>query len=61
MDSVTQTNKSDLKVLVVDDNEANITTLKGLLSYEGYTILTATSGLRALELAESAQPDEPAT
>ncbi|MBE0648191.1 MAG: hybrid sensor histidine kinase/response regulator [Bacteroidales bacterium] len=49
--------KSGLKVLVVDDNDSNIATLKGLLKYEGYTILTATNGAMALELAESASPD----
>ncbi len=49
--------KSELKVLVVDDNDSNIATLKGLLKYEGYTILTATNGAMALELAESALPD----
>lgn len=57
MDSLTTSEKSALKVLVVDDNESNISTLKGLLSYEGYTILTATSGNLALDLTESAQPD----
>lgn len=57
MDSNTLNETSDLKVLVVDDNDSNITTLKGLLKYEGYTILTATNGASAIELAESALPD----
>ncbi|MFC2101679.1 response regulator [Bacteroidota bacterium] len=48
---------SDFKVLVVDDNDSNIATLKGLLNYEGYTILTATNGAMAIELAESSLPD----
>ncbi|NQV01857.1 MAG: response regulator, partial [Bacteroidia bacterium] len=57
MDPTTSAEKPDLKVLVVDDNDGNIATLKGLLKYEGYTILTATNGAAALELAESALPD----
>jgi two-component system sensor histidine kinase/response regulator len=57
MDPLTPNEEIDFKVLVVDDNEGNIATLKGLLKYEGYTILTATSGPVALELAETAQPD----
>ncbi|MBN1197836.1 MAG: hybrid sensor histidine kinase/response regulator [Bacteroidales bacterium] len=48
---------STLKVLIVDDNDSNIATIKGLLKFEGYTILTATNGTMALELAESAVPD----
>ncbi len=57
MDPFAPVEKTELKVLVVDDNEGNITTLKGLLKSEGYTILTATSGPVALGIAESAQPD----
>ncbi|MBL7139095.1 MAG: hybrid sensor histidine kinase/response regulator [Bacteroidales bacterium] len=57
MDPTIPTEKTELKVLVVDDNEANLATLKGLLKSEGYTILTATSGFLGLELAESALPD----
>jgi len=57
MDPTSTSEKTDFTVLVVDDNEANLATLKGLLSYEGYTILTATSGTTSLEIAESAQPD----
>lgn len=53
----THADYSALKVLIVDDNDSNIATLKGLLKYEGYSILTATSGATALEIAESAQPD----
>lgn len=49
--------KPEFKVLVVDDNEANLSTLKGLLKYEGYTILTASNGPTAIEIAESGQPD----
>ncbi len=57
MDPHAPNKKSELKVLIVDDNDSNITTLKGLLNYEGYTILTATNGAMALEIAESALPD----
>ncbi|MFH1160403.1 MAG: hybrid sensor histidine kinase/response regulator [bacterium] len=46
-----------IQVLLVDDHESNIITLKGLLKDDGYKILTATSGKRALEIAESCQPD----
>lgn len=48
---------SKLKVLIVDDNDANIATIKGLLKFEGYTILTANNGATALNLAETASPD----
>jgi len=48
---------SKLKVLIVDDNDANIATIKGLLKFEGYTILTANNGVAALNLAETASPD----
>lgn len=57
MDSTSISSKPEFTVLVVDDNEANLSTLKGLLKYEGYTILTATSGAAAIEIAESSQPD----
>jgi len=57
MDPNVPNEKSELKVLVVDDNDSNIATLKGLLKYEGYTILTATNGSMALEIAEKALPD----
>ncbi|MFH1297819.1 MAG: hybrid sensor histidine kinase/response regulator [Bacteroidota bacterium] len=57
MDPITPAKKPELKVLLIDDNEANLTTIKGLLNSEGYTILTATSGSVGLEIAESVHPD----
>lgn len=57
MDQTVPNDNQELKVLIVDDNDSNIATLKGLLKYEGYTILTATNGATALKLAESAHPD----
>jgi len=46
-----------VQVLIVDDHESNLLTLKGLLKDDGYKILVAKSGLSALEIAEKYQPD----
>jgi putative two-component system response regulator len=43
-------------ILIVDDVEDNITLLDALLRSE-YTILTASSGVEALETARTAMPD----
>ena len=45
------------RILVVDDIEANVRLLQAKLSAEYYEVLTATDGLKALELADSEQPD----
>ena len=45
------------RVLVVDDVEVNIRLLEAKLSSEYFTVITASSGPRALELAHSERPD----
>lgn len=44
-------------LLVVDDEPLNIHVLKGIFSKSGYRILTAESGLAALEIARAERPD----
>jgi two-component system cell cycle response regulator/two-component system cell cycle response regulator DivK len=46
-----------LKVLLVEDNELHMKLVDDLLSYHGFTVLRATTGARALVLAEENQPD----
>ena len=46
-----------LKILVVDDNRDAADTCATLLQLSGHLVQTAYSGRRALELAESSQPD----
>lgn len=45
------------KIIVVDDTAPNLTLLVDLLSMQGYSMVTATSGLEALELIEKEHPD----
>ena len=44
-------------ILVVDDEESICQSLKGILSDEGYDVLTAKSGEEALKMTEEEQPD----
>ncbi len=44
-------------VLVVDDEPSILTSLGGLLSDEGFEVLTATNGYEALKIIESDSPD----
>ena len=48
---------SGYKLLVVDDVQTNVLLLKALLGREGYTILVASDGFQALELAARERPD----
>ncbi|MBT4504405.1 MAG: response regulator, partial [Gemmatimonadetes bacterium] len=53
-------NGSDLagaKILIVDDNPTNIKVLLGVLEAAGYSILAATSGEKALNIASRAEPE----
>jgi two-component system CAI-1 autoinducer sensor kinase/phosphatase CqsS len=43
-------------VLVIDDNEHFLVTLRDFLSYEGFRVVTATSGEEALETLEAVEP-----
>jgi putative two-component system response regulator len=45
------------KVLVVDDEAANIRLLETLLTREGYAVVTASDGEQALAMVASAHPD----
>ena len=45
------------RILVVDDERDSRTLLARLLEMEGYTVMTASTGARALELAETHRPD----
>lgn len=40
-------------ILVVDDDTAIVSTLEQILSHEGHTVLTATSGAQAIELCQN--------
>lgn len=45
------------KILLVDDNPQNLGVLTGILKAEKHTVLVATDGKRALEVANKAKPD----
>ena len=45
------------KVLIVDDARPDLMNLERIVSAAGYTTLTATNGLQAVELSKSALPD----
>jgi twitching motility two-component system response regulator PilH len=45
------------KVLVVDDSPTDLANIKGIVSDAGCLVLTASSGLDAIEKAKSEQPD----
>ena len=49
--------RKELKVLVVDDEPANRTWLAEALEPAGFTVLPASGGRQAIELAKSAKPD----
>ncbi len=44
-------------VLVVDDNEMNLTLIGKILELEGYKVVSARDGLEAIRLVEDAMPD----
>lgn len=45
------------KILVVDDDVDTISYLRTLLTHQGYQVLEAENGIKALELAHSKRPD----
>ncbi|MBE9032069.1 PAS domain S-box protein [filamentous cyanobacterium LEGE 11480] len=45
------------RILLVEDNEANISTILMYLETKGYCVLVATHGQAAIEMAQSAHPD----
>jgi len=44
-------------VLVVDDDDRLVASVRRVLAYEGYRVLTATSGMAGLQLARDESPD----
>lgn len=50
-------NRSEYKILIVDDVVSNVLLLKVLLTNEKFNIATATNGTQALEQVKSEQPD----
>ena len=53
----TQTHVSQAKILIVDDNPANLNLMRQTLEPEGYETLVATDGTVALDVARDAIPD----
>lgn len=45
------------RILIVDDHEDNVDLLSMILRSQGYTILTASDGLQALDVVQQTQPD----
>jgi CheY-like chemotaxis protein len=45
------------RILVVDDNDMNLTLLSKILELEGYQVTTALNGTEAIRLAELQMPD----
>lgn len=45
------------KILIVDDNSANLRLLYNILSQSGYNVLVARDGERAIQVVENAKPD----
>jgi two-component system, cell cycle response regulator DivK len=45
------------RILIIEDNPANLELAKYLLEAGGYTILTAMNGVEGLELAQRERPD----
>jgi len=45
------------RLLIIDDNEEILVSLKGFLSKKGYDVVTALNGLDALKLIEAAKDD----
>jgi len=54
---MTEASDSGTRVLVVDDQPANVRLLEALLSPRGYQVLTASSGAEALQVVETSQVD----
>ena len=54
---LTMNNTSKYRILVVDDDEDIVQTIKGNLELDGYEVLTALDGRSCLELARAQRPD----
>lgn len=49
--------KQKYKILIADDEEDLVATLKDFLEYEGFEILSASEGVRTVEIAHKKNPD----
>ena len=45
------------KVLLVDDSPTDLANIRGIVSDAGYSVLTATTGIEAIEMAKAEMPD----
>ncbi|HED34552.1 MAG TPA: response regulator [Gammaproteobacteria bacterium] len=45
------------KVLLVDDSPMDLANIRSIVSDAGYSVLTATTGIEAIQMARSEQPD----
>jgi DNA-binding response OmpR family regulator len=45
------------RILVIDDNQAIVNLLRGVLTHAGYIVLTANDGATGLEIAQRELPD----
>ncbi len=45
------------KVLLVDDSPTDLANIRSIVSDAGYSVLTATSGIEAIEVAKNELPD----
>lgn len=43
--------------LIVEDNDLNLRLFKEIMSLEGFSVITATDGLRAMEMLAAYEPD----
>jgi len=55
--SPTQEREGPATILVVDDDDRLVSSVRRVLAYEGYRVLTATSGTEGLQLARDEAPD----
>jgi two-component system cell cycle response regulator DivK len=55
--SAHQLNTKRKRILIVEDNQINLTLLKQLLKAHGYEVLETPEGLQALDVARDEQPD----
>lgn len=56
-DSSTATSQLTCKILLAEDNEANITTMCNYLEAHNFQIILASNGLQAVQMAKQHQPD----
>jgi len=49
--------RSNFRILLVEDNDINIITMKDFLQAKGYQVIVARNGIEAVELAEQERPD----